>query len=262
MKHLFTFTIALICFLTISAQEKDLTKPPAGSAAFIPPGYEVHDFETGDLNGDGRKDVALVLKLKNEDTLEMGEAQRPLLLLTRGANGKLKQAVRCDSLILCRQCGGVFGDPYEGITISKNSITVNFYGGSGWRWGIEYIFKYEAATNNWWLEKETGIYYHSAEPDKMKTTVYKREELGKISIGKMNEHLGACERNYKVTATKTYFYEQPDVKSKPRKGYLLKGDIVSCNRQTANFISVYYTNKKDRSSEGFILKKDLVPVTE
>lgn len=262
MKNGLITIIGLLAFLTGFTQEKDLTKPPAGSQAFIPSGYEVLDYETGDLNGDGRKDVALVLKQKNEDTLEMGDAQRPLLLLTRQPNGKLKQAIRCDSFILCRQCGGIFGDPYEGITIGKNSITINFYGGSAWRWGMEYLFKYNDAKKNWMLEKETEIYYHNANPDKIKTTVYTREELGTVALSDMNGNFGVCDRTYVVTAAKTFFYDQPNLKSKPRKGYLLKGDKVSCNRQTTNFVSVYFTNKDDKSSEGFILKKDLSAVTE
>lgn len=259
------FVIAILLSVSaVNAQEKDLTKPPAGSAAFISKGYELLDYETGDLNGDGRKDVVLVLKRAGEDTLDMDDPNnaRPLLLLTRQSNNKLTLAARNDELIMCRQCGGIFGDPYEGITVGKNMLTINFYGGSAWRWGMEYQFRYNATTKNWMLEKETDIYYHNAEPDKMKTTVYKKEELGAVAITGMPGQLGPCSPKYRVIAAKTYFYDQPDLKSKPRKGYLLKGDVVSCNRQTTNFISAYFTNNNDKSTEGFILKKDLVAVPE
>lgn len=178
------FLLASFVSLFVSAQQKDLKKPPAGSTAFLPKGFEILDYETGDLNGDGRSDVVLVLKHVNEDSMDMDDPDnaRPILLLTRQANNKLTLAARNDEVIMCRQCGGIFGDPYEGITVGKNMLTINFYGGSAWRWGVEYQFKYDATAKNWMLEKETNTYYHNANPDKMKTTVYTREELGKIPI--------------------------------------------------------------------------------
>lgn len=264
MKLFILLTALFISFQPVTAQQKDLAKPPAGSTAFIPKGYELLDYETGDLNGDGRSDVVLVLKHVNEDSMDMDEPDnaRPLMLLTRQANNKLTLAARNDELVMCKQCGGIFGDPYEGLTVGKNMLTINFYGGSAWRWSVEYQFKYDAAAKNWMLEKETNSYYHNADPDKIKTTVFSKEELGKVPISGMPAQLGACAAKYKVIAAKTYFYDQPSLKSKPRKGYLLKGDVVSCNRATKNFISVYFTNAKDQSTEGFILKKDLVAVPE
>lgn len=265
MKRFLFLIAALASILQLNAQQKNLSKPPAGSAAFIPKGFELLDYETGDLNGDGRSDVVLVLKNVNEDSLDMDDAanNRPLLLLTRQADNKLKLAARNDEVIMCKQCGGVFGDPYEGITVGKNMLTINFYGGSAWRWGVEYKFKYDAAAKNWMLDKETDIYYHNADPDKMKTTVYTREELGSVTLSGMGAQPGGCSAGtYKVIAPKAWFYDQPNLKSKPRKGYLLKGDVVNCNRQTASFVLVYYTNSKDQSSEGFILKKNLAVISE
>lgn len=79
----------------------------------------------------------------------------------------------------------------------------------------------------------------------------------------MGAETGECSKGtYKVNAPKTYFYDQPSLKSKPRKAYLLKGDVVSCGRQTANFVLVYFTNAKDQSTEGFVLKKDLAVIME
>lgn len=260
MKQLFLFIITLAGVLGVSAQQKDLTRPPAGSAAFIDAGYEVLDYETGDLNADGRKDVLLALKIKGEDTLE--ESVRPLLILIRQPNGKLKLAARNDSMIMCRRCGGLFGDPYEGLSITKNGFTVNFYGGSAWRWGIAYLFAYEAATKNWWLNQKNNIYYHNAKPDELKSVTTKKEELGRVSFAQMNENIWGCNRHYIVTAAKTYFYDLPGLKSKPRKGYLVKGDKVECLSQTTNFISVLYTNSKQQSTEGYILKKDVQEVRE
>lgn len=265
MKLFILLTALFISVQPVTAQQKDLARPPAGSTAFIPKGYELLDYETGDLNGDGRSDVVLVLKHVNEDSMDMDEPDnaRPLMLLTRQANNKLTLAARNDELVMCKQCGGIFGDPYEGLTVGKNMLTINFYGGSAWRWSVEYQFKYDAVAKNWMLEKETNSYYHNADPDKMKTTVYKRDELGKVSLAGMGAQTGECSKGrYKVTVPKTYFYDQPSLNSKPRKAYLVSGDVVSCNRQTANFVLVYFTNAKDQSTEGFILKKHLAVVSD
>jgi hypothetical protein len=38
--------------------------------------------------------------------------------------------------VLCRQCGGVFGDPFESLDINRGVLVLNHYAGSNWRWGI------------------------------------------------------------------------------------------------------------------------------
>ncbi len=247
----------LLLINTIAAQSKIL---PQEARSFLLPGYEMLDYVTGDLNNDKRTDAILVLKQTGEDTLNT-EANRPLIILTRQANGKLKKIAQNDSAILCRQCGGIFGDPYEGIEITNTGFEINFYGGSSWRWYYHYSFIYNRVKNNWYLSKQEEGSYHNTEIDEtQKDITIDKEELGEVSIDSFNGNPGFIETKWKVTAAKTFFYNDPKIGSKPRKAYLLKGDIVSSYLQTKNFVEVYFANKKAQSSSGFVLKKDLVKV--
>ena len=88
---------------------------------FTPNGYEVLDTAVGDLNLDGLDDLILVLKSTVEDSLsDLGEYPlRPLLILIRGKDNQLQVAKRNDHTVYCADCGGVWGDPYDGIAIKN-----------------------------------------------------------------------------------------------------------------------------------------------
>ena len=241
---------------TAAAQNKIL---PEEAKPFILPGYEVMDYITGDINNDTKEDALLVLKQKGEDSIDTDPC-RPLLVLTRQINGTLAKAVQNDSAILCRHCGGVFGDPYEGISIKKNGFEISFYGGSSWRWYYHYSFSFNVSKNNWYLSRQEEGYYHNTEIDEtQKDATIEREELGDISFSSFNANLNLTETKWKVAVAKTFFYNNPKLGSKPRKGYLIKGDIVSSYKQYKNFIKAEFS-KNEKSSSGFILKKDLIKI--
>ncbi len=243
---------------TGNAQDKVL---PAEAKPFVVKGYEMMDYITGDLNGDKRPDAILILKVPGEDSVIGNIPARPLILLLRQANGSLKAIKRNDQMILCHQCGGVFGDPYEDTRISKNSFVINFYGGSNWRWGIEYTFRYDAASNNWLLMKEKQENYQSGDPEKtMKVTHIGPAELAGINFDNFNATPSYDDSKWKVVSAKTYFYDSPGIGNKPRKGYLLKGNTVTGIRELKNFVEVSFENTKEKITEGFVLKKDLLKI--
>jgi hypothetical protein len=249
--------VLLIITNTLLAQPKIL---PEEAKEFILPGYAMLDYVTGDINNDTRPDALLVLKLKGEDTLG-GEVNRRLLILTRQKNGKLKKAIQNDSAILCYQCGGIFGDPYEGIEMKKNGFEIRFYGGSSWRWASHYTFSYIPSKRNWYLMRQYDLSYHNTDIDEtQQETTIEKEELGDIPVTSFNANAGSTESTWKVTAAKTFFYNNPKIGSKPRKGYLLKGDVITSYKQYKNFVWVYFSNKAEKSTKGFILKKDLLKI--
>jgi hypothetical protein len=242
---------------TVFSQNKAL---PAEAKSFISKEYEMLDYITGDINNDKRQDALLVLKQKGEDSADT-DLKRPLLVLIRQTNGQLMKVVQNDSAILCLHCGGIFGDPYESIDTTKNGFIINFYGGSSWRWSCNYTFTFNPVKKNWLLTLQEESSYHNTEIDKtQKDITIEKEELGNISIESFNANFNSTETKWKVASDKTFFYNNPKIGSKPRKGYLLKGDIVSSYRQFKNFVEVYFQNKKAQSSSGFILKKDLVKI--
>jgi len=63
-----------------------------------------------------------------------------------------------------------------------------------------------------------------------------------------------------VMPVKTFFYDSPKLGSKPRKAYLLKGNIATCIRLLKNFIEVSFENTKGEITSGYILRKDLAPI--
>jgi hypothetical protein len=240
---------------TLVAQNTTL---PQEAKSFLPDGYEVLDYIAGDVNNDKKPDAILLLKQNGEDTT-YDELKRPFIILVRQPDGKLQQIKRNDDVIMCRQCGGVFGDPYESVDIIKGGFAIHFYGGSSWRWGFEYSFRYDSLNTNWYLVKEKQVNYHNINIDNTwKEITIPAAELGKISIDSFNGNPGYTQQKWKVTAAKTYFYTNPKIGSKPRKTFLLKGDIITCHRELTNFVYADFENKKAQSSSGFILKKDLV----
>ena len=183
-------TILAICLglflapMTIVAQETDL-KVPAEVTPFVESGTKAIALEKSDLNGDGREDFILVLEkekpAKDADDFPVG--QRPLLILMRGADGKLTMAKRNEKIVMCSQCGGVFGDPFEGVFAKRNTFSVEHYGGSNWRWKYSYKFNYSRIDKSWELVRVEDISYHTSDPEKAKTKIYTApRNFGKIDI--------------------------------------------------------------------------------
>ena len=68
----------------------------------------------------------------------------------------------------------------------------------------------------------------------------------------------ALDQGLAVTALHNhFFYDNPKLGSKPRKGYLLKGNEASQIRVLKNFVEISFENGKGQFSSGFVLKKDV-----
>lgn len=135
---------------------------PAELAQFIPDGYVALDHAYGDLNKDKRQDVLIILKNLDEEKLSVVVERpepRPLLVIIRQKDGSLKQVTRNDKVVLCVNCGGVFGDPYAGMTIKNGFFSIEHYGGSNWRWERIITFKYSTKDKRWFLHKDGTIRY-------------------------------------------------------------------------------------------------------
>lgn len=178
-----------ICFsvIVINAQTTAI-KVPAEVRPFVESGTNPIALESADLNGDGTKDYILVLE--RESGLEMDEYdtptnQRPLLILVRGKDKKLTEAKRNEKMVMCSQCGGIFGDPLAGITVGKNTFTVNHYGGSAWRWTADYKFNYSRIDKTWQLVQIEKTSYHNVRPMEEtleKTVLTPPKDFGKVDV--------------------------------------------------------------------------------
>lgn len=172
---------------TIKSTTFDPANLPAELKSFIPEGYEALNATSGDLNQDSFADVVLVVKKPDEkETSDVVDhpTKRPLLVLIGEGKNKYKLAARNDEVVLCVDCGGVFGDPFEGISIKNGVFSVEHYGGSAWRWTKIITFKYSPKDKNWLLSRVGSDSFHVSDPNKVKTTVRTTKNFGRVLFEK------------------------------------------------------------------------------
>lgn len=141
--------------LSDSSQIKTRPTSEKSIEQFVPDDYFILD--SANSSTENNKFLALVLApVLEQEKDSFVETNRRLVILKETTSGWEKMAQN-DELILCRSCGGVFGDPYDGLDIEKNLLTISNYGGSAWRWGNVHIFRYQ--NNQWELIGATYDYY-------------------------------------------------------------------------------------------------------
>ncbi|MBF4491571.1 hypothetical protein IR010_03390 [Flavobacterium sp. MR2016-29] len=166
--------------------------------SFIPKGYEAIAQKSGDLNLDKLEDYILVLRKKTEEKTsnynDNKPDKRPVLLLLGQKNGSFKLAYKNENAAYCIDCGGVFGDPFDGISIKNGYFSIEHRISGGHHWEQIITFKFDKVKNNWFLYKHHFINYilnPSSDPneealipdvDKLKTV----KDFGEISFEKFN----------------------------------------------------------------------------
>ena len=149
----------------------------------------------GDLNKDNILDIAAVI----EKTTSNNEAEAPprSLLIAFGNNDNTYSlSIIADNVIMSADAGGVWGDPFDSLTIDRGSVVVSDYGGSNWRWYNKYRFRFQ--DNDWYLIGATmGSYFtgtttmdNADEEDYNLLTgdyiIKRRDENGKLNVIKGN----------------------------------------------------------------------------
>src|SRR4051812_28790897 len=84
---------------------------------FVPAQHHIMSLTEGDINSDGLNDFILVTgnDEAKQPRLDTSALVRSFIVVLRQKNGHLQQVNRNDQAILCRECGGAFGDPFSGI---------------------------------------------------------------------------------------------------------------------------------------------------
>jgi hypothetical protein len=170
-----------LALLSACTSPPGLSQPPAPDgelSAFLPPGTSLRLAERGDIDGDGDQDAVIVLDAGD------GAARQPrtLLLLRRDADGRLQRALESPRAISCRRCGGMIGDPLQGIRIAPGALTLRFEGGSREMWSSEFEFTPAPGGDAWRLTDVTHRGSDRADGGKSAERTLSPEEIGEVSL--------------------------------------------------------------------------------
>ncbi|HEV2764905.1 MAG TPA: hypothetical protein VGV38_18125 [Pyrinomonadaceae bacterium] len=161
-------TVALCAALAVVpsaayAQENrvvvDQSRMPREAGAvreFVPRGWEVEGEVSGDLNGDAVPDLAVKLvQAKRGNTEEIVEERhRALVVLLKGADGRLRRAAVADRLLQCTACGGAFYGVAEApadVRIERGGLVINQDHGSRNVVAQTFRFRLDPASNKFVL---------------------------------------------------------------------------------------------------------------
>lgn len=163
---------------------RSLASIPAALRPFVKRGTCAIAIESKDLDLDGRGDYLLVVEQLEAGPDPAFGRRRSLVVLTASAGGRLREAARNESAVMCSGCGGVWGDPFEGVTVEPGRFTIEHYGGSAWRWRVDFTFAYSRRDRAWQLVRVNQLNYHTSDPE---TTTKRRvlrppRDYGKIDL--------------------------------------------------------------------------------
>ena len=147
-------TLSLAVFQSAGYAQEEIKRPPlrvpevADTALqFVPPGWRLDEGmpKEADLNGDGKPDAAFVISNGRFDATgsESTIVKHVLILALRGDDGKLHRSIISDAAVLDGDEGGVFGDPFESLTLERGAVVIMHYGGSRDRWGYTHRYRYQ-----------------------------------------------------------------------------------------------------------------------
>ncbi len=147
---------------------------------FVPSGYTLYNAFRGDLNRDDYEDALIVLEpIDDPDNM----TSRAVALLLGDAEGKLTQAAYCKNAMLCKECGGTFGDPFSDVVIKNGYFTLEHYGGSSYRWTHDPTFKYVKAKKNWYLHQVSVQEHTTFDPENShKSTITTPKDFGEVAF--------------------------------------------------------------------------------
>jgi hypothetical protein len=144
----------VVAILALPCVAQEVKRPPlnvpvtADSATqFAPAGwrFEKEGLREADLNNDGRADAAFVISHGGSESAGAEDlaVKHVLVLALRDSDGKLHRSMVSDSAVLDGDEGGVFGDPFDDLTIDKGTVVISHYGGSRDRWNFTHRYRFQ-----------------------------------------------------------------------------------------------------------------------
>jgi len=184
----FVLLMALAACPALARPATEAVALPAEVVPFVEADSIPIALEKADLDRDGRADWLLVLeygkpRIDPRDRFEE-EGPRALLLLRRGADGRLVMAARNDRVVYCRGCGGMMGDPFQGLAAAAGRFTVTNAGGSRYRWSRAFSFAWSRRDSAWQLvQVEDGsLDIHDPQQREKRSVRRPPKDYGKIDF--------------------------------------------------------------------------------
>lgn len=125
----------------------------------IPLGYDILDSATGYLNADTIKDIIVILKRHNEDSLSNqldSTIDRIFLILEGTTDRKYIVSGRNNNAVYTLHSGGArYADPYYKTTIENQRFTItHLYGGGPLISERHITFEFSVNDNNWIMTQD------------------------------------------------------------------------------------------------------------
>jgi len=182
MKKINFILFFLLSFGILKSQEFNKTGSYSElTSDYLPEGYSVLTSVKGDLNRDAFQDLIIVFKSNNEtDTSNTVENPilRPLVIYTGSQSGTYTLAATNNKTVLCLECGGLFGDPFQGIVIYKGLFRVEHLAGSNFRWTRNLTFKISRSDGKWYLNNDDSKSYHTSKPNDIESINKTTKDFG------------------------------------------------------------------------------------
>jgi len=105
-----------------------------------PNSFKILDEIEGDLDKDGVSEKVIVYDTEKET--DFGTERQ--IYIYKKNNDKWELWEKSIGAILPSQHGGMMGDPFEGISIERNCIVINHFGGSRQKWNYTHRFRYQS----------------------------------------------------------------------------------------------------------------------
>lgn len=108
----------------------------------IPEGYVLFDTATGDLDKDGIAELAVAYNTRKKTDDEFEDIPRALIIYKK-QQGQWQRWQQSQQALYGSRGGGMMGDPFEDMEITRGLLMITQSGGSTWKWGHTDTYRYQ-----------------------------------------------------------------------------------------------------------------------
>lgn len=178
MKKITSYLFVILLVFTVPSYglmgdepERGKVDMPEAAAKLLPDEGDILLSLKADLNGDKADDFLVAF--------EYLDGKRELIIITKSKKG-YKLAARSWRAIMCKECGGVYGDPFVRIWAEKKKFGIDHFGGSNWKWSNNSTFGYSKRDDKWQLIDFMSTNYNLENDAESKE--YKPADFGLINL--------------------------------------------------------------------------------